>query len=206
MKIMFNSYPLSGHIQLCSTILRSTKNITKDNPEQMAEYDNWVIWKQEPVFFNGFYENVSLCTVIRDPLEVISLNIDRWFGGHSEKRVFNQEVRDESRIRNNSTLNENDINFINHQVRLYKSYIKCFEQRKQPIFITTYNKYLNDTENVVNELVDFCKIDRSILDYSNLSSSRDIENSSTHLYDQIKDTIVKNENFNFISDWYFLNS
>lgn len=201
MKILFNSYPLSGHIQVCSTILRITRDITKDNPEQMAEYDNWSIWKQEPIFFTGQYD-ASICFVIRDPLEVISLNVDRWFGGHSEKRVFNKEAADSSMKRNHTTLIDQDIEFINHQVRIYKSYIMCYEKSKQPILVTSYNKYINDTKAVVLDILKFANVDEKLVNLNELSTSHDIEKSETALYDQIKQVISNHPDYKFIKSWY----
>lgn len=203
MKILLNSYPLSGHIPLTQSIIRLTGAITKDNPEQMAEGSNWVIWKQEPIIFLGNYnDDILLCSVLRNPLEVISLNVDRWFSGISEKMVYNIPAGDDSNKNQGDTLSNRDIEFINHQVRMYKSYANSLDMSKKDIYITSYDKYISNGSAVIIDILNKAKVDFSLVNTNDIMINHDVDKPETKVYDQIVEIIKNNPDFNYINNWY----
>jgi hypothetical protein len=206
MKLLFNSYPHSGHINISQTLLRMLTRINLNNIEQLTEYQNWSTWKQDPMIFQGLYDGVSMFSVIREPLEVISLNSDRWFSGQTEKMVKGNVVFDLSKVNNSNVLSKSDIELINHQVRMYRSYVNCFEQRKQPILIIPYNEYLNNKYETLNSIIEFANIDNDLVDFNKIHVTPEIKEPTSYLHDQIKEVIKNNDNFQYISEWYQINN
>lgn len=134
MKILINSYPNSGAWQaadMCIWLIMSDTpgdySQTK-NTHHMPEDSDWIIWKHEAIMLIANFENnVDSYFILRDPIESISHNVDRWFSGHVGKVIEGKSIIKEDQIKTGDILNISEKQFIDNQVMIYNSYLNCLE-------------------------------------------------------------------------------
>ena len=126
MKILINAYPHAGVEQFYSLLASTIRANRTENMNELAEGSEWIIWKKEPVISLGNYgDDVTLCTIVREPAENIAINVCGWFTGKTGQIIYGSEVMKKENIKEELTLSEKDIKFINHQMMVYKSYMQC---------------------------------------------------------------------------------
>jgi hypothetical protein len=154
MKILINAYPHAGVEQFYSLLASTIREDRTENMNELAEGSEWIIWKKEPVILLGNYgEDVTLCTVIMEPAENIAINVCGWFTGKTGQIIYGSEVIEKENIKEELELFEKDIKFINHQMMVYKSYMKCALLNKN-IKVFSTDQMKNDPIETINKILD----------------------------------------------------
>jgi len=173
MKILINSYPNSGAWSVADMCVRMVKDSQTENYHHMPEGNSWIIWKHEAIMLlSDFGLDVDSYFILRDPIDSISHNVDRWFSGHVGRVIEGESIVNEDQIKSGSNLSIRENNFIDNQLMIYNSYLNCLELNNKIIKV----KY-SDLEN--NPVL-FCK---NILKKSGVAE----ENIKTsHIHNQIE--------------------
>jgi len=154
MKILINAYPHAGVEQFYSLLASTIREDRTENMNELAEGSEWIIWKKEPVISLGNYgEDVTLCTVIMEPAENIAINVCGWFTGKTGQIIYGSEVMEKENIKEDLTLSEKDIKFINHQMMVYKSYMMCATLNKNLNIFST-NQMRNNPVATIGKILD----------------------------------------------------
>jgi hypothetical protein len=153
-KILINAYPHAGVEQFYSLLASTIRADRTENMNELAEGSEWIIWKKEPVISLGNYgEDVTLCTIIREPAENIAINVCGWFTGKTGQIIYGSEVMKKENIKEELVLSEKDIKFINHQMMVYKSYMRCALLNKD-INVFSTDQMKSDPVKTVNKMLD----------------------------------------------------
>lgn len=167
MKILINAYPHAGVEQFYSLLASTIRSDRTENMNELAEGSEWIIWKKEPVISLGNYgEDVTLCTIIREPAENIAINVCGWFTGKTGQIIYGSEVMKKENIKEELVLSEKDIKFINHQMMVYKSYMVCATLNKNLKVFSTDQMKSNPVQTI-----------NSMLDISGSKHKRDFGNA-----------------------------
>ncbi len=202
MKILINSYPWSGHIDLSATLIRSI-NYDYNNKPQWPYKDNWIIWKQESILFLPKYsDDTVLCSVIRNPEEVILINIDKILSGYNGQKILGKDFSEGTWINNTNKLFDRDYKIISHQIQQYESYIKCMEKSNNNINIFTYDECKNNIKECVLSIFDKAKVTPSLLNYDKIYFEDTIKHEKSILYYQILEVVKNDKTYNDLEKWY----
>lgn len=176
MKILINSYPNSGAWSVADMCVRMVKDSQTENYHHMPEGNSWIIWKHEAIMLLcDFGLDVDSYFILRDPVEAIAHNVDRWFSGHVGRVIEGKSVVKEDQIKSGDTLTLREKQFIDNQVMIYNSYLNCLELNNKIIKV----KYSDLESNPIS----FCT---NILKNSGVAK----ENIKTsHIHNQIESHI-----------------
>jgi hypothetical protein len=171
MKILVNSYPRSGSTMFSNAILSSCRDqIPQESIEfPMPYYDTWITWKHENILLLGdFGKDTFITTIIRDPIDAISANVDRWVSGFTGNIVNGNPVFNKLIINSDSSLNDRDIELIYHQIEVYKSYIVSTDKNLENIYPFLYNQIKKAPVECVKNILEIAgfsvdKINESII-------------------------------------------
>jgi hypothetical protein len=99
-KILLNSPPRSGSAFLFSAARAMYSHDKRDDLDHMVsgewhQTDNWIISAHEPVLFRGVVPDITMTTVLRDPIDTISSQILKSTYGFSNRTIAGkQEIVD----------------------------------------------------------------------------------------------------------------
>ena len=154
MKILINAYPHAGVEQFYSLISSAIREDRTENKNELAEGSEWIIWKKEPVISIGNYgDDVTLCTIVREPAENIAVNVCGWFTGKTGQIIYGSEVMQKDNVKQELSLTEKDIKFIKHQMMVFKSYMLCAQLNKD-IKVFSTDQIKSDPAAAVNLALD----------------------------------------------------
>ena len=197
MKILINSYPWSGHIDLAESLIRSVDGLY-ENKAQWPQEENWILWKQESILFLPKFENVTFLSVIRDPEIVIPLLVDKMFNGYSGIKVMNKDDRSGPWQNNSEELLERDFKLISYQIKMYKSYIECLEKSPNNIKLITHDQCINNINDTIIKIL-------TPLNIQNIKNVDFVDTTGvpqTKLYNKILNVVKEDNNFKEIKLWY----
>jgi len=136
MKILINSYPNSGAWTLADMCIRITKDSQTNNYHHMPEGSDWIIWKHEAIMLIADFGNeVTQYFILRDPIESIAHNVDRWFSGHVGRVIEGKSIVKEGQIKTNSELSLREKEFIDNQIMIYMSYLNCLDLNNKNLLL-----------------------------------------------------------------------
>jgi len=161
MKILLNAYPRSGGTTFTSELRNAFDPFRSGNPHELAEFEEWITNKHEPFIFLGQYGNdVTLVSIIRDPIDAISSNTESWLRGFTGNIIQGVKVvnKKQNRIEDMSDLGAIELNFIKHQIEIYNSYLACLEKNINNIKCFTYDQTRNETEKCIKNIMIFSGI------------------------------------------------
>ena len=203
MKLLLNAYPHAGVEQLYLMVASSIRDNRTSNFHEMAEGDEWTIFKKEPIILLGDYGNdVSLFTIVRNPLENIAMNIDAWFSGLTGQLIYGNEVLDTNNIKKSSGLTEKEYKFLTHQIEVYKSYMVC-TQRNSKVNIIKYEDLINKREESVKKILDMSGFNSKFMNYDALSQAPiEFDVPRTEYFEEIKTHIENHKDYPEVLNLY----
>lgn len=197
MKILCNAYPWSGQIDFTQSLIRSL-NHDYNNKAQWVEKDNWITWKQEAIIFLPKYDDVTLCTIIKNPEESIATNVDKILSGYNGQKILGKDFSEGSWINPTEKLIDRDYKIIEYETKMYLSYIECMIKSKNKILILNYNDYKNNTLDICMKVFDAAKVSLDKINKENIIFQDTINHKQSVLYNQILEVINNQEELNAI--------
>lgn len=213
MKILINSYPRSG----TTTFVDATRLTCIDEmihfKEDFFHKEKWVAKSHIPVLFLGsFPEDITIGTVIRDPIDAISSNCFRWANGHTGNIVHGKIVVDQNRAAKENKFDGILKDLIRHQTEQYISYYTCLKNGSADVKIFSYEDIQNKIVDCVNRIVSFAGGNMNNLHYD--AAINVVKNppqptkEKTDLYYQIRDYIrsldLSKECYNLYNNIYLI--
>lgn len=170
MRFLFNSYPKSGNQTFANVIRYAIADIREYNKEERPEFKDWVICQYEPVVhLADFGKEITQVSVIRNPSDAITINVERMLRGFFGRQIYSVDTRDKEMdiLDTKEYLTEYDKGYIDHEIDRYNSYIACLDKNIDKIicFTNEQTKYLTSdcTKNLLSlSSIDYTKIDNSM--------------------------------------------
>lgn len=196
MKILLNAYPRSGSTTFTDSLRKSVRDTRPGNYTELAEGNDWIIYKHEPFIHFGFYgDDVVQATILRDPIDAIASNVERWFKG------FTGNVIQGVRIVNNGlniidsidVLDDQKLGFINHQIEIYQSYLKCLEKNIDNVTCFTYSQTRNQTDICIKNLLILSGVDISKIREYNIDNTISNREDKHPIYYQVREVLMAQE-------------
>lgn len=108
--------------------------------------------KHEHVILSGTYEDVMLCTILRDPTDAISSNVDRWFEGYVGSTIQGIQIKNSDQINSEHILNKDAKEFIDQEKELYMAYLIVINDNIDRITTFTYDQIKNNSIECINNI------------------------------------------------------
>lgn len=196
MKVLVNSYPKSGTTMFTNAINMAIGPLELEGTKQMPlPYGkNWVTWKHENIILMGnFGDDVIICNILRNPIDAISSNVDRWFSGFTGNVIQGVPVHNPKIINRNPELTEENRGFIEHQKDMYMTYLKSLYLNFNNITVFTYEQLKNNPEQCVNNIIALSNEDYSRANHYHTRSllCKSPSERGTH-YQAIRDYLSNN--------------
>lgn len=186
MKILINSYPNSGAWSVADMCVRMVKDSQTENYHHMPEGNSWIIWKHEAIMLLcDFGLDVDSYFILRDPVEAIAHNVDRWFSGHVGRVIEGKSVVKEDQIKSGDTLTLREKQFIDNQVMIYNSYLNCLELNNKIIKV----KYSDLESNPISFCTNILK--NSGVAKENIKTSHIHNQIESHIKTEAHESIIK---------------
>lgn len=202
MKILINSFPRSGSNTFTGALRKSVWNIRNGNLHEREEYDEWIINKYEPLFYLVNYgSDVTLSAIVRNPVDAITSNAERWFKGFTGNVIDGVQIVDKAQNKSDEIikLGLSEIDFIQNQIKRYGSYLNCIEKNFNNIKYLTYEQTREQTDIAIKNLLMLSDVDISKIPEESLAKNL-INNEAKHpVYAIIKEYLQGIEG---ISDHY----
>lgn len=190
MKILLNAYPRSGSTTFTSELRNAFRPFRTCNPHEMAEFDEWIIYKHEPFIYFGNYGNdVTLLAIIRNPIDAISSNTERWLKGFTGNVIQGVRIVDkkQNRIDNLESLGLIELDFIKHQIEVYTSYLHCLEKNINNIKCFTYEQTRNETDKCIQNIMIFSGIKKEQIDPDKLTKTINNKEGKHPIYFMVRE-------------------
>jgi hypothetical protein len=182
MKILINSFPRSGSNTFTGALRKSVWSIRNGNLHEREEYDEWIINKYEPLFYLGDYgSNVTLSAIVRNPIDAITSNTERWFKGFTGNVIDGVQIVNKKQQRSEEVikLDSFEIDFIQGQIKRYGSYLNCIEKNFNNIRYLTYEQTREQTDIAIKNLLILSNVDISKIEEANIAKNL-INNEKKH--------------------------
>lgn len=165
----------------------SLRNHRDIRTEEMFDKDDWICKSHIPIIFSGTFDNeITVSTIIRNPVDAIASNSFRWSNGHTGNIVQGRVVIDKAQIRKENDLDDDLKRLIDHQIKQYISYLFCYLNAPSKIMAFKYE----DVQNRIAWCIDNITNNYNNLDYN--SAQYTIDNppqptkEKTQLYFEIR--------------------
>jgi hypothetical protein len=170
MKFLFNAYPKSGSKTFANVLRNVIQPIRIENDEERPELEDWVICQYEPVVnLATFSKDVIQVSVVRNPSDAITINVERMLNGFFGKQFYGIDASDKNKdiLSNKTYLSHKDKSYIDHEINRYNSYIACLDENIDNIVCFTNEQIKNNTfQSTINLLA------MASIDYAKLPSER----------------------------------
>lgn len=194
MKILVNSYPRSGSSTFVNALHRATgqQNIKWSD---ISFYGNdWIAKSHIPIiFFADFPKDISICTILRNPLDCISSNVFRWSNGYTGNIVKGKIVVDMELARKENKFDSTLKDLILHQVKQYIAYYSALANNYNNFTIFEYQDIKENAIPYIRQIIKDAKGDFINIDIDGISYAMSHPNlptkEKTNLYYEIKDYI-----------------
>lgn len=189
MKILINSFPRSGSNTFTAALRKSVWNVRSGNLHEREEYDEWIINKYEPLFYLGNYGNdVTLCGIIRNPIDAITSNTERWFKGFTGNVIDGVQIIDKHQTKSEESieLKSFEKEFIRNQIQRYNSYLNCIEKNFDNIKYLTYEQTRNQTDLAIKNLLLLSGTDISGIHDDHIAKALINKEEKHPVYDTVK--------------------
>lgn len=165
-KVLVNSYPRSGTTTFTDAIRMSCVKKNIKFGEDFFHKDSWVAKSHIPVLFLGdFPPNITVATILRDPVDAITSNCFRWTNGYTGNIVQGKIVIDKSRENKENKFDELLKDLIRHQTEQYISYLYCLKNGSKNTIIFSYEDIQNNIVKCINRIVKVSNLTLENLDY-----------------------------------------
>ena len=174
MKILLNAYPRSGLTTFAIEVRRAFRIFRTHNLQDMAEFDEWIIDKHEPfIYFGNYGDDVILLGIIRNPIDAISSNTERWLKGFTGNTIEGIRILDkrQNKIDSIENLGPVELDFIKHQIKVYTSYLSCLEKNINNVKCFTYEQTRNETDKCLKNIMIFSGININQIDDNKLTKT-----------------------------------
>ena len=143
--------------------------ILRENSKPLVEKTGWVISLYEPVIhFADFGKDVLKISIVRNPLDVITINVERHFKGFLGRQIFGTDLQDinSNILDEKKSLTSFDKKFIDHQILRYNSFLDCLDKNINNTMCFKYEQIINDTSICLKNVLNFYSFDYSELEKS----------------------------------------
>jgi len=174
MKFLLNAYPKSGSQTYANVLRRAIRQIRKENHSELPEKEDWIICQYDPIVHLGNFGNdVIKISILRDPVDAITINTERHFKGFLGKQINGVGLVDVDGnvVDSKNTLTQQDKEFIDHQIERYNSYINCLLLNIDNIVCLTNDQIKKETLNCTKNILFMAGIDYLKLPANNLQES-----------------------------------
>lgn len=174
MKVLLNAYPRSGSTTFTQELRGGFRPLRKGNPHELAEFDEWIIYKHEPFIYMGNYgDDVTMVAIVRNPIDAISSNVERWFKGFTGNVIQGVQIVDKQQniIDNLVDLGTVEKDFIDHQIEIYTSYLSCLEKNIENIKCFLYEQTRTQTDICIANVMIFSGIKPGEIDSRKLTKT-----------------------------------
>lgn len=161
-KILINSYPRSGSTTFLNAIRASASRLIPPYSQIFFHEDSWICKSHISVIFLGTYpDDISIYTIIRNPLDAIVSNVYRWSNGYTGNIVNGNMVVSQNQIKTDTAIDEIFLDMISHQINQYISYVSLYIENRERVTAFSYEAI----QNKVSECLDIIFPDSSSIDY-----------------------------------------
>ena len=207
MKIFTNSYPRSGATTFTNAIRSSTYHLRPPFMDELYNEENWVNKNHNPVIFLGTYpKDITVVTIVKDPLDAITSNSFRWSKGHTGNIVHGSIIIDKDQIRNDAFLDDGMTRLIDHQMDQYLSYMYCYMQNPDSVVVFTYDQIQKDPVGCIKNIAVLSGINPEEIDQKSVEFSMghppQPTGEKTAMYYEIRKYIESSEKFLEVSRSY----
>lgn len=207
MKIFTNGYPRSGTTNFTNSVLMSTKKLMGSDRDQLCHNKHWVMKNHNPILFLGSYpSDITICTIVRNPLDAISSNSFRWAKGYTGNMIQGLLVMNEENQPQDQRLSDHSKATIEHQIDQYISYMFAILQNPENIVMFTYEQTKNNLVWCIKTLVGFTEMDvdkiETEMDKIIMYSPNNASDEKTDLYFGIKEYIKGTEKYQQAVEYY----
>jgi hypothetical protein len=201
MKILINSYPNSGAWTLADMCIRITKDSQTNNYHHMPEGSDWIIWKHEAIMLIADFGNdVTQYFILRDPIESIAHNVDRWFSGHVGRVIEGKSIVKESQIKTNNELSIREKEFIDNQIMIYMSYLNCLDLNNKNVLLL-YSEMEEKPLDIAMRILKNSGVSNEKMKYSNIHNKLE-EHIKTQAYQSVVDYIYSHKDIKSVYKKY----
>lgn len=195
MKFLLNAYPKSGSKTYANILRRAIRGIRVPNEEELPELTDWVICQYEPVVHLAKFDNSIIhISIIRNPLDAITINVERMLSGFFGKQFYGIDTVDKNNniLSSKTSLSNKDKLYIDHEIERYNSYINCLLLNIDNIVLLTNEQIKNETATCTKNILSIAGIDYSTLPDNSLQESV-VDNISFHPFSSnIKEYVMSN--------------
>lgn len=192
MKILINSFPRSGTSTFVHAIHRATDTQNFQWGDLWFYGDRWVAKSHIPIiFYAHFPKDITVGTILRNPIDAISSNVFRWSNGYTGNIVNNKIVIDKTITAKENKFDEELKDLIYHQTRQYIAYYEALYLNHKNFIMFQYEDIKNNATPFIREVI--CKAGGDYINI-NIKSIEDVMNNpnlptkeKTELYYSIKD-------------------
>ena len=115
--------------------------------------------KHEHIILSGTYKDVMLCTILRDPVDAISSNVDRWFEGYVGSTIQGIHVKNFDQVEDGTSLSAEAKKFIEQEKELYVAYLIVINNNIDRITAFTYDQIKNNPIESINNILSMFEMD-----------------------------------------------
>lgn len=163
-KLVVVSPPRCGSTMFARAISTAAWKLDGIGNMPYAHNKNWVMAKHEHIIFYGNYDDISICSIIRDPLDAISSNMHRWLSGYVGIVVNGVEVRDMDRASRSNELGKEAMDFMDQSIDTYLAYLVAIDSKIDKLIVFTYDQIKNNPVESVSNVLSMFNLDTQ--DYS----------------------------------------
>lgn len=208
MKVLINSYPRSGATTFTDAIRMSTLFKTIEFGEDFFHNEKWVAKSHIPIIFMGeFPKDLTIGTILRDPVDSIASNSFRWANGHTGNLVQGKVVIDRQREVKENKFDKDLTDLIDHQVQQYISYYYCLYNGSRNTLKFAYDDVQNNIEKCIDRVLEKSSFVPESVNYEAaryvIKNPPQPTKEKTELYYQIREYIKTLDELKKCYDFYY---